>query len=142
MKLSFGAVLVLGVAAAAACTNPTLTGDPQIKTLYVLLPGNDTVKVDTRSGDVTPGPITLFGNADFSGEFFTEDGVPDARVTELDYRLDVTSNNTGLVTFARTTQFTGMLQRVAQGNTTIRFTLVRLSDAQIFFNLTVPIEVH
>lgn len=141
MRLWPGVALALGLAATVACMDTTGSTVPNFKYLYVILPGNDTVKVDTESGDVTPGPITIFGDTDFGGEFWTADGFVDPRVSGTAYRLDVTPANTGLVTFERLGPFSGTLHKVAQGSTTAQFSLVRLADAVILFNTSVPIEI-
>jgi hypothetical protein len=109
--------------------------------MYVVLPGNDTVTVNTQTGEVTPGPISLVGDADFSTAFFTEDGVPDGRVTESAYQLQIDIVNTGVVTFLRDGAFTGTFKKVAPGSTEAQFRLVRFSDNLILMNVTVPIDV-
>jgi hypothetical protein len=140
MKWMLGIAVVLGLGG-LACSNPNSGPDPQLKWLAVLMPGFDTVLVDVESGDPS-GPITLFSSADFSAEFYTATRELDPRVIEQTFRLDVTPADTGIVKFSRVGQFTGSLNKIATGNTTIRFTLVRLADTQTFFNLTVPTEVH
>lgn len=142
MKCSVGVALLLLGLGAIACEDPVLVGDPEIKTLNIVLPGNDTVFVDTETGVVTSGPITILANTDFSAEFLMRDGVRDPRISELAHRLDVVSQNTGFVTFTQATPFSGTFNRVAPGTTTIRFTLVRLSDAGPIFTVTAPIEVY
>ena len=141
MKLLLGAALVVAVAAMSACTDQGLTGAPEVRFLYVMLPGNDTIMVDLESGD-SPEPITLFSDADVSTAFFTSTGVPDGRVTETDYQINIVPANTSIVTFERISVFTGTFRKVAVGSTIATFTLVRISDAEILFNTIVPIDVH
>jgi hypothetical protein len=137
----YGLMFALGLAGTAACTSNVLSGDPDIATMYVVLPGNDTVTVNTETGEVTPGAITIVGDTDFSTAFFTEDGVPDGRVTETDYILEIAITNTSFVTFLRDGAFTGTFDKIAPGSTDGVFTLRRYSDNLNVMTVTVPIDV-
>jgi hypothetical protein len=141
MRWLVGAALTLGLVA-SACLDQTLTGDPQLKTFYIIMPGNDTVAIDVASGNVTSGPMEIFADASVSGEFFMENEAPDPRVTPQDHQLNMTPANTSIVTFTREGPFNGTFQRVGPGTTTVQFTLIRVSDQTTLFNLSAPIEVH
>jgi hypothetical protein len=91
---------------------------------------------------VSSGPIEIFGNVDFTAEFFAPSGQPDSRVTEARYRLDVTPANTGVVTFARGTPFSGTLNKVASGSTTIEFALYEFAAGGNLVSFTAPINVN
>ena len=134
-----GALLVLG-AGTNGCEVNSL--EPEIETMMLHFPGNDTVFVDITNGMITSGPIAIFSDADFFAEFFANDGTPDGRVTEARFRLDVTPNNTSLVTFSRTTGFSGTLHKVATGNTQIRFALHALETDTDMFVSFIDIEIN
>jgi hypothetical protein len=134
--------MLLGCLLAGGCSEGTLGPDPQVATLMLLFPGNDTVFFDIASGAVSSGPIGIFANADFSAQFLLPGGTPDPRVTEALFRLDVTPVNTGIVTFTRDTPFSGALNKVSPGNTEIVFALVRIANAVNEFAATIPIEVY
>ncbi len=135
-----GALLLL-LAAGAACQEE-LGPEPEIATVMLYFPGNDTVFFDVESGIVSSGPIEIFGNADFTVGFFAPNGQPDERVTEARYRLDVTPANTGVVTFARGTSFSGTLNKVASGSTTIEFAVYEFAVSGNLVTFTAPINVN
>jgi len=147
MKLSFLprrgfliAATVVGLTTAVACSE---LGPVSLATMMIYLPGNDTVLVDIESGAVESGPIEMFGTVDFSTEFFANDGTPDSRITEVNYRLDVTPANPALVTFTRVTQFAGTLNKVAGGGSTeIAFALFSLETQEYLFDWSVPVTIN
>lgn len=133
--------LLLALALSGACVEGTLDPTPNVATLVLLFPGNDSVRVDIESGDVTSGPIGVVSSATFTAEFFASDGTPDMRVTELGFRLDVTPANTGIVTFDRTTPFAGTLNKVSTGTTQITFALIDRASGAALFSCVVPAQV-
>lgn len=141
MRRSIIGMAALLIAGGMACEE-TLSGDPEIATIMFLFPGNDTVFVDVGSGSITSGPILIFGDAEFRAEFFGPEGTPDSRVTETRFRLDVTPQNTGVVTFTRATQFSGTLHKVMTGSTEITFSLYNIENAIVDLMYTVPIDVN
>ena len=134
------AAAVAGLATAVACFDEV--GPINLATMMIYLPGNDTVLVDIESGAVESGPIEMFGDVDFSTEFFATDGTPDSRITEVNYRLDVTPANTGLVTFTRVTQFSGSLNKLGTGTTEISFALFSLEAQEYLFDWSVPVSIN
>lgn len=135
-------LLALG-SAGVGCTTASLGPEPDVVTLLLLFPGNDSVLVDIESGVVTSGPISIFSNTDFEALFLLEGGSADFRVVEADFRLDVTPANTGIVTVSRSGgPWTGTLNKVVAGNTTIAFALVRIATGAFEFNRSVDIEVN
>lgn len=134
------AAAVAGLTTAVACME---LGPVSLSTMMIYLPGNDTVLVDIESGAVESGPIEMFSSVDFATEFFASDGTPDSRITEVNYRLDVTPANPSLVTFTRVTQFSGSLNKVAgAGNTDITFALFSLETQEYLFSWAVPVSIN
>jgi hypothetical protein len=132
--------LLAGLFGGIACEE--LDDDPQLAFMLIYLPGNDTVIVDIESGVVESGPITMFGNVDFSAEFFAANGQPDSRVTEARFRLDVTPTNMGVITFSRVTPFSGTLNKVSVGETQVSFALFNLETQMREFDLPVDASVN
>lgn len=128
--------------AGIACQAGQLGPEPEVATLVLLFPGNDTVLVDIESGVVTSGPITIFDTVDFTAQFFTSGGTPDFRVTEGTFRLDVTPADTTIVTFSRAGSFDGTINKKTTGTTTIAFALLRIAAGTNEFNRSVAIEVN
>jgi len=135
-------VMLLGLAIGGACLGGRLGPEPEVATMLLLFPGNDTVFVDIGSGDITSGPIETFSDADFTAEFFADDGTPDSRVTEQRFRLDVTPANTGIVTFTRGSAFSGTLHKVATGSTQIAVALVNIAESRNLFLFNIPVNVN
>lgn len=136
------AILLMLMFAGVACSGGRLGPDPEVATLMLHFPGNDTVFVDIASGVVTSGPIAIFNTVDFTAQFFAADGTPDGRVTDARFRLDVTPANTGIVTFTRGGSFDGTINKVTNGTTNIAFALVRIAEGTNEFNRSVAIEVN
>lgn len=141
-RLRVAGALIFTLAFGGGCVEGTLGPNPEVATLILLFPGNDTVFFDIGSGVVSSGPIGMFNNVDFNAQFFADDGTPDERVTEALFRLDVTPANTGIVTFTRATPFSGALNKVSVGNTQIVFALVRIANGTNEFAATIPIQVN
>jgi len=141
-RLRVACAMLFALVFGGGCVEGSLGPDPEVATLLLLFPGNDTVLFDISSGVVSSGPIAMFTNVDFTAQFLLEGGTPDPRVTEALFRLDVTPANTGIVTFTRATPFSGALNRVSVGNTQIVFALVRVASGANEFAATVPIEVY
>ncbi len=133
------AAAVAGITTAVACSS---VGPIDLATMMIYLPGNDTVLVDVASGSVESGPIEMFGNVDFQTEFFALDGTPDSRITENLYRLDVTPANPAMVTFTRITQFSGTLNKLTDGSTSINFALFSLETQEYLFDWAVPVVIN
>lgn len=134
---------LLTFASVVACEDP-LGPEPEVAIFIVIFPGSDSVYVDLTSGVIGSGPITIFGDADFTAEFLASDGSPDGRVVEGLYRLDVDILDTTITKFSRPggTAFSGTLLKVASGSTTITFSLVRESDAGVLFATQIPVDVN
>ena len=105
---------------------PDLGPDPDLATMMIFLPGNDTVIVDLGSGQVESGPIAMFDDINVSVEFYASNGEPDGRVTELRFRVDITPDDSTIVTFTRANGFAGTLIKHATGTTSLRFALFNL----------------
>lgn len=134
-------VLMLVLAFGAACDEEMGT-EPDVATVMLHFPGNDTVFFDVLSGMLTSGPIEIFDDVDFSVQFFTADGQVEGRVTDARFRLDVTPANTSIVTFLRGTSFSGSLVKVTNGSTTIDFGLYDLQAGANLVSFTAPIDVQ
>jgi hypothetical protein len=126
MRKLAGAVvmtLVLG-----ACSNPA---DPEpeaeVETARIIM-GADTVLVSSN-GTVTGGPIVIgIGNTAFSVEWLKADGSIETLADPSDYQLEVESDNTGVVTFSRTSAFAGNLVGVSAGSTFIDVGLLHIDE--------------
>lgn len=116
--------------------------DPEVQTFVLVFPGFDSVYVDLVSGVIASGPITMFGDADFTADFLTPDGSPDGRVVEGSYRLDVNIADTTITRFSRIGAFTGTFLKVTNGSTDATFSLVRESDLQVIFATQIPVDVN
>lgn len=133
------AVLAIGVGCDETVVPPP---EPEVATLRLLFPGPDTVFVNAINGMVTSGPITISANAAFTAQFLKDDGSPETLVTNADFELRVTSNNTAFVTFTRSSAFAGTLNRVAAGSTTVNFNLYHLGEMHSEWDHDVPITVN
>lgn len=140
--LAAGAMLVAFAIGSSCQVAGTGGSEPEVATLILLFPGDDSVIVDIASGDVLSGPITIFGNVDFTAQFFAEDGTPDERVTDARFRLDVTPANTAIVTFTRAASFSGSFNKIANGETEVMFALVNIAAARNEFARSAPISVN
>ena len=144
--LVLGAVFV-AVALGTACDESTPPEEePEVATLRLIVgPSagpNDTVSVNVATGVVTGGPITISANTAIEAEFLRDDGSPDPLVTDADFRLDVTPENTSFVTFTRASAFAGTLNKVAAGSTRIEFGLFHLEEQHHEFERFVDITVN
>jgi hypothetical protein len=72
------------------------------------------------------------------------DGTPDPLVTDTEFELRVESANTSVVTFTPTGAFTGTLNGLTAGNTTMEFVLWHLEEDHDEFGegYLVPVVVN
>ena len=130
------------VASLAACNDdPVVDDEPNIATMRITI-GSQTVDVDVF-GTVTGGPITLTTTVDpaVTVQWLILDGSPDPLVTAAEFELRVEPANTGIVTFTSTGAFTGTLNGVTTGSTTIEFILWHLEEDHDEFGEGVPVPV-
>jgi hypothetical protein len=135
------AVLVIGV---ACDDDEPVEPEPEVAVFRLIFPGAvpDTVFVDAETGAVTSGPITISVNSAFTAQFLKDDGTPETIVNDASFRLDVTPTNTAIVTFTRTSPFSGTLNKVTTGSTSISFALFHLEEMHNEFSWPVPITVN
>jgi hypothetical protein len=136
------ALAVAGFIAAACDDPPAPEPEPEVATLRLIIGGTDTVLVNTATGAVVSGPITIAANTDFTAQFLKADSTPETIVTDADFRLDVTPASTAIVTFTRSSAFAGTLNKVTAGSTNISFALFHLEEQHNEFDHPVPITVN
>lgn len=119
-------VLVLG-----ACDDDVIEPDnePTFSTV-VFTVGTQTVTMAEATGAVTGGPITLQAgqNANMTATFRLANGSADPVVTASDFRLDVASDNSAIVSFTRTGPFAGTLVAGQKGTTNLRIELFHIGE--------------
>ncbi len=121
-RLVGAAALSLGVALGACEDDPVVVEEePEVATMRLTI-GAQTVDV-SDAGVVTGGPIAISANTTVSVQWLKADGSVEDVITAAEFQLNVTSNNSALVTFTRTSAFVGTLVRVAPGNTVLNFSL-------------------
>jgi len=118
----------------ASCTDdeePIGSSDPADAVVTIRLTiGQETVDV-TASGasrssvDLPRGAITL------AATFLNANGTAVTLPSSTTYALDVVSSNTGRLTFTRTGAFTGTLNGLLTGSTTIAVNLIHGSHSHI-----------
>ncbi|MCI0436606.1 MAG: hypothetical protein L0271_23655 [Gemmatimonadetes bacterium] len=137
------AVLPLVLAFAACSDDPMEEEEDPAEAVVAmrLVVGNQTITV-ADNGTVTGGPINLTqGNTAVTASFLD---AANAVVGGLDdFRLEVTSDNAAVASFARTGAFTGNLVGAAAGQTTLRFSLFHIQEQHDDFGpLPVPTVVN
>ena len=121
---------------------PNLADLPNLATMLIYFPGNDTVIVNIEVGMVQSGPAEIFGNTDISVELFAANGEPDGRLTELTHRIDVTPADTSLLAFTRATGFSGTLIKKGNGPTSATFGLFNIATGQYLFQWPIDINIY
>ena len=114
---------------ALACNDdPADEGDPAEAVVAMRLTvGGQTITI-SETGAVTGGPIVIpRANTAIAAVFLD---AANAVVSGLDaeFRLEVTSDNASIATFARISAFAGTLTGVAAGQTTLRFALFHVAE--------------
>jgi hypothetical protein len=137
-------LLATGIPLAACDDDPVeAEPEPEVATLRLTV-GTQVVTVNVESGTVTGGPITLpVGARTVQAEFLRADGTPDPIVTATAFRLDVTPTSTAVVTFARTSAFSGTLTGLQSGQSTpVAFALFHLEEQHNEFSRPVTVQVQ
>src|SRR5688572_4635960 len=141
-RIVFLAPLALALVAASACGDDPLgtDDDPADSVVAVRLQiGNTTVTVN-EGGVVSGGPAQIGAGATaIAAAFIDSQGNAVAGLGEFELR--VTPANAALLTFARNGQFTGTLNRVAPGSTTLSVQLFHTGEGHADFEVTLPISV-
>lgn len=116
--------------------------EPDIATLRIMA-GTQTITI-SDNGTVTGGPLTVtVGTARaITATALKADGMPETRVTDAEFRLDVTPG-AGTLTFTRTGPFAGNLNASAAGSTTISVQLFHIIENHPDFGpFNVPVTVN
>ena len=137
-----GLFIVTALVGLSGSICPQFADQPQLATMMIYFPGNDTVIVNIEDGMVQSGPAEIFGNTDIQVEFFAANGEPDGRLTELNYRVDVTPADTNLMTFTRFSGFSGTLNKKASGATSATFGLWNISTGAYLFQWPIDINIY
>jgi hypothetical protein len=141
---TFAALVLTAIAFSACDDDPVeVEEEPEIAALRLTV-GTQVVTVDAEFGTVTGGPILIsVGNANISAVPIDENGEVMADVTAAEFRFDVVSDDTGVVTFSRTSGFAGTLNGVAAGQTSIDVSLFHLEEMHNDFGeFPVPVTVQ
>jgi len=110
-SVAFAAVFAL-----AACSSTTEVDEPEIGSVRLTVDG--TVLVITPGG--AQGTLTLnAGASSVSATFLDEDGAI-MTLDPAEFEIRIIPANTTLLTFLRSTAFTGTLNRLGTGTTTMR----------------------
>ena len=136
------AVTLLTAMGGAACSADE-EAEPDVASLRLTV-GNQTINV-SDNGTVTGGPITLTagGNATVTAAFLNAAGTQDPIAHGADFQLNATPASTATVTFARTGAFTGTLNGVAAGTTTLEVSLFHTVEMHADFGpFDVPVTVN
>jgi hypothetical protein len=108
--------LVVALSAVAGCDDdPVEPEEPEIGTMRITV-GSQTLTFTEAGGPTT---LTISGaSTAIAATFLDPDGVP-LTLDAADFELRVSPANAGVLTFTRTTAFSGTLNRVAIGTTTV-----------------------
>lgn len=121
----FTAMLALSLATGACGDDPMVMDEeeePEVAIMRLTV-GTQTIDVG-ETGTVTGGPIAIpVGSTAVSVVWLKADGTPEDIVDDVEFQLNVDSNNTSVVTFSRTDAFSGSLVGVGAGSTTLDFSL-------------------
>lgn len=116
----------------AACEEDPVVSDPAdaVATMRLTL-GSQVVAVHENGADK---PIVILtGPSPITASFFRANGT-EMSLPSASYRLDITSDNTGRVSFTRGTgSFSGTLNGNIAGSTVLRVSLLRTSDNRVVF---------
>jgi hypothetical protein len=131
-------ISLMVLTAAAGCKNDKEAEVGSIK----LMAGTQTITI-TMTGSVGGPIIVTHGQSvALSATFFKADGTVETLVTGPTFRLDVTPAASN-VTFSRTGDFTGNLNGVTAGTTTIAVTVLHVVDNQNRLGpVNVPVTVN
>jgi len=143
--MRFSTFALIALVAASGCKKDE-EPEPEVASV-VLTVGTATVTISS-TGAVTGGPITVTrpNQASISASFRKADGTQDPVAHGSQFELQVTSANTGLLTFTRTGAFAGTLTGVtgpAAGSTTIAVSLFHTVEMHADFgpfNVTVNVQ--
>jgi hypothetical protein len=141
----FAALALASLVAASACKKDE-DQEPEVASVSLTV-GTATITINS-TGVVTGGPITVTrpNSVAISASFKRADGTQDEIAHGADFELQVTSANTGLLTFTRTGAFAGTLAGVAgpaAASTTIAVALFHKVEQHADFgpfNVTVNVQ--
>ena len=120
-------LLALGIALGGCEDDPVVPDpEPEVATMRLTI-GAQTIDIDD-TGVVTGGPIAMSANTAISVQWLKANGTPETIVTAAEFQLDVTTDNASVVTFSRSTAFTGNLVKAAAGSTILRFSLFHIIE--------------
>jgi hypothetical protein len=134
------AVMFLMTATVAACKESTGEDEdePEVATMRLTV-GSQTVTV-AENGTVTGGPLRIAtANQTLTAQFLKADGTVEGRVSEAEFRLEVTGA-TG-ITFTRQSGFVGSIRGAAAGTTTVNFGLLHVEENHVDFG-PFPVQVQ
>ncbi len=125
MTRRYAAVLLLSLVAAACKESTEPDDEPEVASMRLTV-GSSTVTV-AENGQVTGGPLRITtANQTITADFLKADGSVESRVTDAEFRFDITGG-TG-VTFTRTGAFAGTIRGAAAGTTTVTVSLFHLIE--------------
>ncbi len=136
------AVIILA-AAFAGCKKDEAEAEPDVNSLTLMV-GSQSVTV-SNNGTVTGGPILITRPATptITATFKNSAGVMDPIAHGGNFQMNVTSANTGLLTFTRTSAFVGTLSTTATGSTQITISLFHIAEGHDDFGpFPVPVTIN